>query len=134
MNQTSIGKRIAMHRKEKNWTQSQLAEKIGISDKAVSKWERDLSTPDIYTLTQLAELFDISLEELTQGTGDGSVQSVPKSHHQLVLLILRCTALGIGVAVLVLNLMGKLTQSDLAGLLSVGFLALTLHVFLQNRH
>ncbi|MFV0519360.1 MAG: helix-turn-helix domain-containing protein [Lachnospirales bacterium] len=54
-------------RKEKGLTQKQLAEQIGISDKAVSKWERGLSLPDIALLIPLAELLNVSTTELLNG-------------------------------------------------------------------
>lgn len=47
-------------------TQLDLAEKMGVTDKAVSKWERDLSSPDIRTVPKLAEALGISVEELMQ--------------------------------------------------------------------
>ncbi len=54
-------------RKEKGFTQKQLAEQIGISDKAVSKWERGLSLPDIALLIPLAEVLNVSTTELLSG-------------------------------------------------------------------
>lgn len=57
---------IASLRKEKGMTQLDLAEKMGVTDKAVSKWERDLSCPDVNTIPKLAELFGISVDELMQ--------------------------------------------------------------------
>ena len=61
-----IGKNIAMHRKRCGLTQLGLAEKLNYSDKAVSKWERGESAPDVQTLVQLAELFDITVNELLE--------------------------------------------------------------------
>lgn len=52
------------HRKRLGLTQDQLAEKLGITAQAISKWENDLSCPDITTLPRLAEIFDISTDEL----------------------------------------------------------------------
>lgn len=63
MEQT-LGKRIAEHRKRLGLTQDQLAEKLGITAQAVSKWENDLSCPDIATLPKLAEIFGITTDEL----------------------------------------------------------------------
>lgn len=51
-------------RKEKGYTQKDVAEKLGVSDKAVSKWERGLSFPDITLLEPLANIFEVSLVEL----------------------------------------------------------------------
>lgn len=59
-----IGKNIAAYRKRAGLTQAGLAEKLNYSDKAVSKWERGDSIPDVITLAQLAELFDITVNEL----------------------------------------------------------------------
>ena len=57
---------ISTLRKEKKMTQLELAEKMGVTDKAVSKWERDLSFPDINSIPKLAEIFEISVDELMQ--------------------------------------------------------------------
>ena len=58
---------LAEQRKAKGFTQRELAEKLFISDKAVSKWERGLSMPDISLLVPLAELLDVSVTELLEG-------------------------------------------------------------------
>ena len=59
-----IGANIAAYRKRDGLTQASLAEKLNYSDKAVSKWERGESVPDVLTLMQLAELFGITVNEL----------------------------------------------------------------------
>ncbi len=59
-----IGSNIAAYRKRIGLTQAGLAEKLNYSDKAVSKWERGESVPDVVTLVQLAEQFDISVNDL----------------------------------------------------------------------
>lgn len=59
-----IGTNISVCRKQHGMTQAALAEKLNYSDKAVSKWERGESAPDVLTLMQLAELFDTSVDEL----------------------------------------------------------------------
>lgn len=59
-----IGSNIATYRKRQNLTQAGLAEKLNYSDKAVSKWERGESMPDVLTLVQLAELFSVSVNDL----------------------------------------------------------------------
>lgn len=64
MNQTTIGERIKFHRKRLGMTQEQLAEHIGVSAQAVSKWENNLSCPDISILPELAALFGITVDEL----------------------------------------------------------------------
>ncbi len=59
-----IGENIAAYRKKAGLTQAGLAEKLNYSDKAVSKWERGESIPDVLTLVQLAEQFDITVGDL----------------------------------------------------------------------
>ena len=58
------GGNIMLHRKRLGLTQALLAEKLNYSDKAVSKWERGESAPDVLTLVQMAELFEISVDDL----------------------------------------------------------------------
>lgn len=61
---TQIGANIAAYRKRSGLTQVGLAEKLNYSDKAISKWERGESVPDVLTLAQLAELFGITVNDL----------------------------------------------------------------------
>ena len=61
---TQLGANIVTYRKRSGLTQAKLAERLNYSDKAVSKWERGESMPDVLTLIQLAELFEITLDEL----------------------------------------------------------------------
>ncbi len=60
----TLGKRIVLHRKKLGLTQDQLAEKLGVTAQAVSKWENDQSCPDINMLPKLAELFGTSTDAL----------------------------------------------------------------------
>ncbi len=67
MNQTKIGKFIAECRKQKNLTQMQLAEKLNITDKAISKWERGLSLPDSSIMLELCDILGITVNDLLSG-------------------------------------------------------------------
>ncbi len=67
MNQIKIGAFISERRKAKGWTQSQLAEKLGITDKAISKWETGRSMPDLSLFMPLCTLLDVTLNELFAG-------------------------------------------------------------------
>ena len=67
MNQIKIGRFIAERRKKANLTQMQLADKLGITDKAISKWERGITMPDTSIMLELCELLDISVNELLSG-------------------------------------------------------------------
>ncbi len=67
MDQLKIGKFIAECRKRKNLTQMQLAEKLGITDKAISKWERGIAMPDTSIMLVLCDILGISVNELLSG-------------------------------------------------------------------
>ena len=67
MNQIKIGRFIAECRKKANLTQMQLAEKLGITDKAVSKWERGVAMPDTSIMLELCDILGISVNELLSG-------------------------------------------------------------------
>ena len=64
---TTLGQRIALLRKQKNLTQDALAAAMGVSAQAVSKWENDLSCPDIMILSQLAKLLGVTVDHLLTG-------------------------------------------------------------------
>ena len=67
MNQEKIGRFICEHRKEKGLTQAQLAEKFGISNRAVSKWENGKSLPDASIMINLCNFLGITVNELLTG-------------------------------------------------------------------
>ncbi|MBU9737044.1 helix-turn-helix domain-containing protein [Diplocloster agilis] len=70
MNNIKIGKLIYNLRKEKNLTQVQLAERMNISDKTVSKWERGFGCPEVSLLPELSTILDVDLENLLSGELD----------------------------------------------------------------
>ncbi len=67
MDQIKIGKFIAKQRKQKDLTQMQLAEKLNITDKAISKWERGLSLPDSSIMLELCDILGITVNDLLSG-------------------------------------------------------------------
>ncbi|MBE6793857.1 MAG: helix-turn-helix domain-containing protein [Ruminococcaceae bacterium] len=67
MDQIKIGKFISKCRKEKNLTQMQLAEKLGITDRAISKWETGKSLPDFSIMLELCEMLGITVNDLLSG-------------------------------------------------------------------
>ena len=67
MDNEKIGRLIYLLRKEKGLTQLQLAERMHISDKTVSKWERGLGCPDVSLLSELSNLFNVDLSEMLRG-------------------------------------------------------------------
>lgn len=79
MDQVKIGKFIASLRKEKNMTQEQFAQKMGVSINAVSKWERGISFPDVSLFKKLCSELNISIEELINGEKDNSDEAKEKA-------------------------------------------------------
>ena len=67
MNNSDVGRFISECRKEKGFTQKELAEKLSVTDKAVSKWETGRSAPDISLLMSLSEILDVTVTEILQG-------------------------------------------------------------------
>ena len=67
MDQIKIGRFIADCRKQSGFTQMQLSERLGITDKAISKWERGIVMPDSSIMLTLCEILGISVNELLRG-------------------------------------------------------------------
>ena len=84
MNQVKIGKFIAEERKRKKYTQRQLAEILGISDKTVSKWECGNGFPEISLLLPLCEELDINVNELLSGERLSEVDYKKKAEENMV--------------------------------------------------
>ena len=115
----TLGMMISSLRKEKGMTQLELAEKMGVTDKAVSKWERDLSYPDLHSIPKLAEIFGVSVEDLMQNRLE-SQREEKKDITPLVHMILKAIALAMGVSVVVLSCMGSLEAQTAVILLGIG--------------
>lgn len=73
----TIGKRIAARRKEKGYTQEEIAERLGITAQAVSKWENDTSCPDISLLPALAEMLGTTVDALLSGKTSDTLRVLP---------------------------------------------------------
>lgn len=78
----SMGKRIALLRRKAGFTQDDLAETLGVSPQAVSKWENDLSCPDIMLLPQLAKLLGTTVDELLVGEQLPETVMVPEENRK----------------------------------------------------
>lgn len=88
MNQEKIGKFISLSRKNKRLTQEQLAEKMGVSINAVSKWERGLNLPDVSLMEKLCEVLDFTLNELFAGEKLTNEEMVRKSEKNIMSLMM----------------------------------------------
>lgn len=108
MNKQPMGNLITQLRKSKGMTQKDLADKMNVTDKAVSKWERNLSCPDINSLPFLAETLGVSVEELLNTTK--KEEKANEKIDKLIDLILKGLPLAMGVAVVVI---ASLKQIDM---------------------
>lgn len=93
MEQRIIGEYIARKRKEQNLTQGQLAEKLGVSNKTVSKWENGNSMPDYSIIRELCNTLDISLMELFDGRDSEHKENTSYTDEQVLELLERTQSL-----------------------------------------
>ena len=84
MDQIKIGRFIAVRRKRANLTQLQLADRLGITDKAVSKWERGITMPDTSIMLELCDILGISVNELLSGEKINMENSSQKNERLLL--------------------------------------------------
>ena len=96
----TVAKNIAQYRKPHHDTQLDLATKLNYSDKSVSKWERGESLPDVYILSQIAELYDVSVSALI---GEIQPPKESKPHYHMFILLLSL-ALTMAVATLLFSM------------------------------
>lgn len=126
MTRHSFGTTVSTLRREKGMTQLDLARKMGVTDKAVSKWERNLSFPDVTSLPKLAEELGTTVDELleakTATRDDGPREKAPA----LMELALKAVALAMGVGVVTISLMDKGEPRTLLCLLGIGLACLAL--------
>ena len=113
----TLGGRIARLRKEKGMTQLELADRMGVTDKAVSKWERDVSCPDIASMPRLAEVLGATVDELMQGRAAARGKG---GTRELVVLILRGVAMAMGISVAVLSALDRIAVRPALFLLGIG--------------
>lgn len=84
MDQIKIGKFIAERRRNVNLTQLQLSEKLGITDKAISKWERGIAMPDTSIMIELCDILGISVNELLKGEKNNMENNEAKNEELLL--------------------------------------------------
>lgn len=125
----SIGETIASLRKKKGMTQNELAEKMNVTDKAVSKWERDLSCPDVNTISKLADVLDTSVDELLQAKNKEYSNSKLKD---LINVILKAVAIAMGIAVVALNILDSIEIKSSIIMLGIGLVCLAMYLMDNN--
>ncbi len=120
----SMAEVISSRRKELGMTQKDLAEKLNITDKAVSKWERGIACPDTAAIPTLARILGISLEELM--TAEPAQADGHRGAEYLTDLILKAVPLAMGIAVAVTALLGEVEVTHGLSMLGIGLACLAI--------
>ena len=134
MKEKTMGAMIAALRKEKGMTQLELAKELGVTDKAVSKWERDLSCPDISSVPKLAEVLGVSVDELMQS------KAAPKEEEKgewsrIIDLSLKAVPLAMGVALIVVSFLKQdIDLPTIAGFSGFGLFGISLYLLRRDFH
>ena len=126
MKKESFGNMVAALRKEKGMTQLELAEKMGVTDKAVSKWERDLSFPDVSSIPKLAETLGVTVDELMQVKAESKEEPLKKKIDEIVDVAFKGVALAMGIAVVVLSIMKQIEMDSAITMLGIGLTSLAI--------
>lgn len=120
MKKETFGNMVAVLRKEKGMTQLELAEKMGVTDKAVSKWERDLSFPDVSSIPKLAEILGVSVDELMQNKAESKEEPIKKKIDEIIDVAFKGVALAMGIAIVVLSVMKQIEMDSAITMLGIG--------------
>lgn len=133
MNQEKLGKFIKECRKKKNLTQEDLASTLNVTDKAVSKWERDLSFPDINSIPKLAEIFDVSVDDLMQVKTETKENMSKNKVDEIVDTALKGIGIAMGIAVTVLSVLGELETNTAFIMLGIGLSSISISLLKDKK-
>ena len=133
MKKQTFGQMISSLRKERGRTQLQLGEQMGVTDKAVSKWERDLSFPDISSLPKLAEIFDVSIDTLMQTTTEAKAPISKSQISEIADTVLKGIGIAMGVAVTVLSFLGELQVHSALSMLGIGLASISISLLTSKQ-
>lgn len=130
----TMGEIISARRKELGMTQKELAAKLNVTDKAVSKWERGLAFPDISSIPQLAEVLEISVAELMDAQSEEKTEEAPMKEifKEMIDLIFKVIPVAMSVAVVALSLMGNLESDSGFFMLGLGMFCLAMRNLPEN--
>lgn len=131
MKAETLGAKIAALRKEKGMTQLELAHQLGITDKAVSKWERDLSCPDVGSLPKLAQILGVTVDELMQNK-PAATNDKRKRLMELAETIFKALALAVGVGIVVLAGWKQIDVYEGFSMLGIGLISLAILQFVKK--
>ena len=121
-----LADKIIRLRKKNGWSQEELADKMNISRQAVSKWERDLSFPDISSIPKLAEIFEVSVDELIQVKTE-TKENIGKNKVDVIVdTALKGIGVAMGIAVTVLSVLGVLETNSAFVMLGIGLASVSI--------
>ena len=127
----SIGEMISYLRKEKGMTQNDLAEIMNVTDKAVSKWERNLSCPDINSIPKLAEVLGVSADELLNAEKSKAIGN--SKLNEIINIALLGIGVAMGICVIVTSVLNEINTNSAFALLGVGLSSLGIYL-LKNKN
>ncbi len=133
MQKQTLGRMISFLRKEKGMTQLELAEKMCVTDKAVFKWERDISFPDINSILKLAEIFDVSVDDLMKAKTENKENVNQKKGNEIVDTTLKGIGIAMGIAVTVLSVLGELEESTAFVMLGIGLASISISLLKKEK-
>lgn len=128
MSSKTIGEMISSLRREKGMTQNDLAEKMNVTDKAVSKWERNLSCPDVNSIPKLAEVLGTTVEELLNAQTKQENNNV----DDIINIILIGVGLAMGVCIVVTSILKQIDMNNAITMLGIGMSCLAIYL-LKNK-
>lgn len=128
MSNKSIGEIISNLRKEKGMTQNDLAQKMNVTDKAVSKWERNLSCPDVNSIPKLAEILGTTVEELLNAQSKEENKKV----DEIINIALIGVGLAMGICIVVTSILKQINMNSALTMLGIGLSSLAIYL-LKNR-
>ncbi len=128
MSRKTVGEIISYLRKEKNMTQNDLAEKMNVTDKAVSKWERNLSCPDVNSIPKLAEILGVSVEELL----NAQTKQENSKADDIINIALIGVGLAMGICIIVTSILKRIDMNNAITMLGIGLSCLSIYL-LKNK-
>lgn len=128
----TFGKVVATLRKKNGMTQLELADKLGVTDKAVSKWERNLSFPDVAILPELAEILNVSLDELMQRRAAEQTDTKSFKGKKIISLALKQLPCAIGVLVAALSIFKRIDIYSGFCLLGIALICIGAYLLLND--
>ena len=124
MEEKNLGNTISKLRKEKNMTQLDLAKKLNVTDKAVSKWERGISYPDITTISTLAKVLEVDVSELiTLCKKEENPYKSKEDTNKLIDTILIIIPFALSIALIVFTIIGNISTEEQMNLITIAILA-----------